>query len=265
MKGRAKTHPMTASQPRLDKRNRRSHSWLAILLSWVAGFVDALGYVTLLHVFTSHMSGNSVAMVALLPQHDWSDAVHRAFPIVFFVIGMFLGAVLERIGCRAGIHRRFALALGIEVVLLIGFIVYGTDLNAPHLSATAPVKFHALIVLLAAAMGIQSATLRRLRGQSVHTTFITGMLLQFSEGAAGLAFEWGERICRRRPLRTGNAKRHLNRMLFYGGIWTSFVIGAACGGYGEHAWQAMGLLAPISILGLIIVYDTIHPVHQPEC
>jgi uncharacterized membrane protein YoaK (UPF0700 family) len=256
---------MTAGRARMDKRNGRNHGWLAILLAWVAGFVDALGYVTLLHVFTSHMSGNSVAMVATLSQHNWSEAVHRAFPILFFVIGLFLAALLERIGCRAGIHRRFSLALGIEAALLIGFVVYGSNPNAPHLSAAAPFKFHALIVLLAMAMGIQSATLRRVHGQSVHTTFITGMLLQFAEGAAGLTMAWCDRMRRRMPLRTGNAKRHLDRMLFYGGIWTSFVIGAVCGGYAEHAWKALALLAPLSILGLIILYDLIRPVHEPEC
>jgi hypothetical protein len=36
--------------------------WLAVRLTITAGWVDAVGYIPLLHLFTAHRSGNSVTM-----------------------------------------------------------------------------------------------------------------------------------------------------------------------------------------------------------
>src|SRR5579885_833441 len=44
--------------------------WLAVALAWVAGFVDVTGYLTLIHIFTSHLSGNSVASPSILPERS---------------------------------------------------------------------------------------------------------------------------------------------------------------------------------------------------
>ena len=253
-------------EPRaIGGRSEEHKAWLALVLSWVAGFVDALGYVTFLHVFTSHMSGNSVAMVAVLPTHDWQEVTHRAFPIFFFVVGVFLGMVLDQAARERGVRRRLSLVLGVEVGLLLGFLLYGHALNPAQLSHASPIRFHTLIVLLALAMGLQSAGLRRYQGRSVHTTFITGMLLHFAEAAADLVLH--------RPRRRQGAgpsedeaprRRHaLRRMAFYGGIWLSFVVGGACGGFGQHVWSVSALIAPLCVLALIIAWDLRSPLDTP--
>ncbi|MDQ2798914.1 MAG: DUF1275 family protein [Armatimonadota bacterium] len=60
---------------------------LGLLLAWVAGGVDATGFLTLAHLFTAHMSGNSVALAVSAAQGHWMEAARRAFPIPLFVVG----------------------------------------------------------------------------------------------------------------------------------------------------------------------------------
>ena len=40
----------------------REKAWVALTLALVGGFVDAVGYITLLGVFIAHMSCNSAAV-----------------------------------------------------------------------------------------------------------------------------------------------------------------------------------------------------------
>ncbi|HEU5396247.1 MAG TPA: DUF1275 family protein, partial [Verrucomicrobiae bacterium] len=75
----------------------REKAWLALLLTWTAGFADAFGYLVLNHIFTSHISGNSVSVGTLVAQHRWKELTMHAFPILFFSGGFFIGVVIEKV------------------------------------------------------------------------------------------------------------------------------------------------------------------------
>jgi uncharacterized membrane protein YoaK (UPF0700 family) len=69
-------------------------------MAWTAGFLDVFGWLTLSHVYTSHMTGNTA----------------------FFAI---------RIATQTGRSRgSFSIALGTEITLLIAFIVTGARYGA---------------------------------------------------------------------------------------------------------------------------------------
>ena len=57
-----------------DQRSRTRHagqeSPIALSLTVVGGFVDAVGYIALFQVFTANMSGNSVHVGMYLGQHE---------------------------------------------------------------------------------------------------------------------------------------------------------------------------------------------------
>jgi uncharacterized membrane protein YoaK (UPF0700 family) len=40
----------------------RANQGLIVLLAFTGGWVDAVGYLVLLHLFTGHMSGNTIAL-----------------------------------------------------------------------------------------------------------------------------------------------------------------------------------------------------------
>ncbi len=243
---------------------RSARAWVAVVLAWVAGFVDVTGYLTLIRVFTSHMSGNSVAMVAYLAQHQWAEAARRAFPIPLFILGIFMGAILGIALARKGYHARLSLTLLIEAGLLLAFMIYGSRVSHAGAVHEIPVwKTYLLTALLAMAMGVQSSALRHVWGRSVHTAYVTGMLTHFTEDAAVLAFRGFDRLKGGRAggKSTSNHPKRLRTMLLYGGIWVAFVLGALCGGFGKQLWGWLALVAPLSVLAVVIFYDLLRPIH----
>lgn len=234
-------------------------AWLALLLCWVAGFADAFGYLALNEIFTAHMSGNSVTTAAAAAQANWTDAAEHGWPILFFAAGFFLGAVLETAGGRLRIRRRFTLALLLETALLAAFFFIGENaVRAANLATAAPATFYLLLALLSVAMGVQSASLSRVRGQSVQTTFVTGMLTQSAQNAGQLLFHAWDHFRGRVTERPGD---DFKRMIFYGSLWLSFALGAVGGAFGEAHWRFSAMLAPLGILGVIILCDLVRPIH----
>jgi uncharacterized membrane protein YoaK (UPF0700 family) len=225
----------------------------------VAGFVDVTGYLTLLHIFTSHLSGNSVAMIADLARHDLSGALRRGFPIPMFVLGVFLCALTGAVLHRHGRRHSLSLALGFEAALLAAFVAchYWLTRDQDLTRLPAP-QFCLLTGLLALAMGVQSAALRRVWGKPVHTTFVTGMLTSFAENAALLLLNR-----RDSPAQPAAAREFRRLLLLDGGIWCAFVFGAACGGFGKLRWDVSALLAPCCVLLLLILSDLLQPLATP--
>ncbi|HVA33334.1 MAG TPA: YoaK family protein, partial [Candidatus Baltobacteraceae bacterium] len=62
--------------------------WVALTLAAIAGGVDGIGYLLLAHIFTSHMSGNTVAMTMYVASRKWSEAWRHIAPIVIFFLGI---------------------------------------------------------------------------------------------------------------------------------------------------------------------------------
>lgn len=242
----------------------REKAWLALLLGWAAGFADAFGYLMLNKVFTSHISGNSVSVGALLALHHWNELAMHACPILFFAAGFFIGAVLEHATRRLHIRRRFAVALAVETALLLAFLLAGRNLvHAQNLPVTEPATFVLLVALLACAMGVQAASLRRVRGQSVHTPFVTGMLMQSVENGVLLLFNGYDRLRNQLSAEAAKTTRDcFGRLIFYGTLWLSFVIGAVCGGFGEVAWHFLAMLVPLAVLIFVMACDVVRPVYD---
>ena len=250
--------PTSSSQVRAT----REGVWLALALAWVAGFVDVTGYLAIVQVFTSHMSGNSVAMMAFLTQHKWSEAFRRAFPIPLFVLGIIGGTALEISMSRRHLRRQLSICLLLEAGLLIAFLICGIKGLRAEASHAIPIRMsYTLTAILALAMGVQTSAMRRVWGRPVHTTFVTGMLTLFAEAATVLLFYGYDGLRKRASTRTNpDRSKQLRRLFFYGGIWVAFVFGAVSGGYGAERWGLFAIFAPLCALVAIILYDLKWPV-----
>jgi uncharacterized membrane protein YoaK (UPF0700 family) len=244
----------------------QGQTWLALLLAWIAGFVDAVGYLALFHLFTAHMSGNSAAFGAELGTGQTAEALRRAFPIPMFVLGIALGTGLTEIALRRGAASPFALALGLEALLLAAFMVCGSLwTRTGEIRVEMGWKFVLLTALPALTMGLQSATLRKVGRASVRTTYISGMLTDMAEEGVTYLFRLADCMQRQAGGRRGAALRAslrepaLRRALLYGSIWGAFACGAVTGGYLLHLWRLWSLALPLCALTLVAVRDWLRP------
>jgi uncharacterized membrane protein YoaK (UPF0700 family) len=154
--------------------SRRS---LAIAAAALAGFVDAVGFLSADRYFVSFMSGNTTRLgVDLVSQPRL--ALIPALLIAGFVFGVFGGALLA---ARAGTSRKFA-TLALVALLLAGAALAGQ----------AGAK-GAMLGVLVVAMGALNNTFQRDGEVSVGLTYMTGALVRFGQGlAAKVAGTGGE-------------------------------------------------------------------------
>lgn len=237
--------------------------WPAILLAWIAGFVDALGYLALSNVFTAHMSGNSASLGANLGRGDWHEVMTRGVAIPPFIVGIALGVLVENLARQGQKSARLAPAFGLELVFLLVYMCID-HLRGPIAVPSGTPVFFVLVALLALAMGVQSATLRRAGSTKVRTTFISGMLTNMTEnGVNYLLSEW--RKWSGRPLdETGPGQPFGLLAVKFGLIFFSFLIGGVCGGFGQAAWGSIALLAPMAGLAILIAEQWMHRPRLPE-
>lgn len=83
----------------------------AIALAGVAGFVDAVGFLTLGGLFTAHMSGNTARLGVVLGRGDLSAAIPIVAAVALFVVGVAIGAVASELAARRGHAATVAVVL----------------------------------------------------------------------------------------------------------------------------------------------------------
>ena len=154
---------------------------IAVAMTWAAGFVDLVGYVSLYGLYTSHMTGNTVAMARHISALQWSGVVRRGWPILTFVFGLMLGAFIYEAERRRQIQIPFPPAIGLEALLIAIFIAAGIGSGFKADIPPQPAgKFFVMVALLAIPMGIQNVVIRKVGGLNVYTTFVTGSLVKFA-------------------------------------------------------------------------------------
>jgi uncharacterized membrane protein YoaK (UPF0700 family) len=237
---------------------------LAVLLTWVGGYVDGVGYLILFDLFTSHQSGNSVVLGVSIGTEHWTEALHRGFVIPMFVTGLAAGTILHHALRQRRIRALLALPLALEAVLLGLFLVCG-GLAIRDGVLEVPAVYYPIAALPALAMGLQNTTLRKVGGVGLRTTFVTGILSGFAEEAVayGLWFRgrqrghgwqrWQILLC------LSPRQASFNHMLLLGGLWLGFLAGAVCGALAKLHWGVFSLLGPIAALVIIILFDLRQP------
>ncbi|MFC3244035.1 YoaK family protein [Gordonia humi] len=80
-------------------QNVRRREWLlAVILSAVAGGLDAIGFLDLGGYFVSFMSGNTTRMSAETVEVGWAVAWHAVGLVGLFFVGAVIGSMIAHIG-----------------------------------------------------------------------------------------------------------------------------------------------------------------------
>jgi uncharacterized membrane protein YoaK (UPF0700 family) len=148
---------------------------LLLLFAGIAGWVDALGFLGLGHVFTSFMSGNVVFLGLALAQGDLGLLERSVTALVTFLVGAALGAwIAGREPFHAAWSGAGTRALAVEWVVLLLLAIGWLLIGIPSRIGSGQLL---LIGLAAFAMGIQGAVVQALTVQGIAAIALTGTLL----------------------------------------------------------------------------------------
>jgi uncharacterized membrane protein YoaK (UPF0700 family) len=141
---------------------------LLIGLTVVTGLVDAVSYLGLGHVFVANMTGNVVFLGFVAGGAADISAALSLVAIASFALGALAGG---RLGWNTSGHRGRLLAVSscIQAAVVAGALLVSLALFGVRDGIAA----HALVLLLAFAMGLQTATARRLGVPDLTTAVLT--------------------------------------------------------------------------------------------
>jgi uncharacterized membrane protein YoaK (UPF0700 family) len=252
--------------PRSKPQSNPSKSAVALLLTFVAGSVDVIGFLTLHHVFSAHVSGTTAHLGIDLAGHEWNEAVIAASVVAAFLLGSVIGRIIIEIGAQASFRRIASVTLAIEALLLAVFVVE-MQTGVPPTGSLAVQRICCLLGALACAMGLQTATLTRIGPLTIHTTFVTGMLNKLSQLISHLLFETYA-LHRASPTQR-NHYLVLRRMsaaqtTFIAGIWFLYLSGAVVGAFLDKHFGPPALYMGVVLLAFAIAVDWIRPLSLEE-
>jgi oxalate decarboxylase len=236
---------------------------VSMLLTWAAGFVDAVGFLALGHIYTANMSGNSIAVGIQTFNRNWPEALIRFWPVAAYVAGLLFCRVLLEFGARRRIRRIATVTLALEI-LLLALVCFG---RAHAVATTLPAAVS--IGFLAVAMGIQNGTLTHFSFVTVHTGFVTGTLVKLAEELARyIGWVWdatGGRHARLRDvMRLSTHQESFGRSVLLAVLWIAYVLGALGGAFGNSLASLRALAVPAVGLAAVICLDLRSPLAVKE-
>jgi uncharacterized membrane protein YoaK (UPF0700 family) len=227
----------TSAPPPSDAEPARGEG---LVLSAVSGAVDGVGYL-LLHVFTAHVTGNTVHGGIALGRGELAEAGRALLAIALFAGGVAAGALLRDALDSRGRRARPAV-LALSAALLGAFALAGRGLG-PASAQRAGLRAVAALAAAAVGIGCHNAVAPRVGGRRVRT-FVTGTIVELVEALAAAR-------------RTSAAPRRaeLHRAVALLAVWLAYLAGAtACAAAALRAGSAAALL-PAGALVLVAVRD----------
>jgi uncharacterized membrane protein YoaK (UPF0700 family) len=190
-------------------------------LTALAGWVDAIGFISLGGFYVSFMSGNTTQLGIGLTRLDAGLVALPAVLLGCFVFGAFMATIVSNAFGRWSLPATLLLeGLLLACALLLFFW------QVPIISATGP---------LTIAMGTQNAALRTERGHRIGGTFVTGTVFGLGEALALWCLGQG-------------GPRPVLRHAFG---WAALAAGAAAGTWAFSAYGLLALTVPAAgVLGL---------------
>ncbi len=222
---------------------------LVLLLGGTAGYLDAVGYLTV-GLFTANMTGNTVLFGIAIGQGHWHAALRGGLAILCFVAGA--------VGSTLLFHRfrRIGSALVLEAAFIAAALAAWIGVGRPYAATISGTEASVLIALLSAAMGVQSGGVRRVGEVRVSTTYVTGTLTTLAvDAATELINRWGARITPQAE--ASISLRKATPLLF--GIWSTYVGGALVGGFAEQQWGFWSVAAPVAAVAMVGGWDLLRP------
>jgi len=142
-----------------------------IALTFTTGLIDAVSFLSLGHVFTANMTGNIVLLGFAVGGATGLSAARSGASLLAFMAGALFGGMINVRHSDWTQMRLLKRAIEIEAVLLL--IATGFAASAGTKTEISPSLTYGLIVLMALAMGVRNAVVRKLAVPDLTTTVLT--------------------------------------------------------------------------------------------
>jgi uncharacterized membrane protein YoaK (UPF0700 family) len=152
----------------------RRRDLLVVVLAFVSGYTDGVGFLALGGAFTSVMTGNMVLLGLNAGAGNLEGVGRAAGAILAFIAGCAIGTHVSGVADKADpvwpvpVNRGLAAELMFVVAATAGWLATGGHPGAV-------VQF-LLLLAFAVALGIQSSTVQRFGVSGLSTTYLTGTL-----------------------------------------------------------------------------------------
>ncbi len=230
---------------------------LAVSLSWIAGYTNALTLLTCAQV-TSHISGTVSQIGVEVAELRWSTSGYLIGLVLVFLLGAFTSGVLTEFGRLRRHQSIYVLPMVVQAAAL-GLFALLVDWQAEAMLDAADAHIW-LTFLPSFAMGLQNATITRISGGVVRTTHVTGVVTDLGLELAKLTFL---RLHRRRPDPRRLAQQRWRTVLL-ASIPASFALGAGLGTLAFDFFEALSMVPAVAFLCFLMVQDLLVPIAPVE-
>jgi uncharacterized membrane protein YoaK (UPF0700 family) len=218
-----------------------------LLLAWTAGCFDAINYM-LFAVFPANMTGNTVLLGIGIGTGQGQHIERSGITLIAYCLGVFIATfIVGRSDQQRPWRPRFSLILGLETLLIIGFVVVRLLWGAT-ISAIIP-----LLILAALAMGIQSVSAFCLGVAGIASTYITGTITTLlMEFATRIRAPFAARISKNSQ-EVPQRRQDGYKMVWQAATWVVYVFGAAIGAVTLTHLPMVAICLPL--IGIALVWS----------
>jgi uncharacterized membrane protein YoaK (UPF0700 family) len=229
--------------------------------------VDIVSYLTVFHLFVAHMTGNTVHLGHNLVIGNWPEAAKAGSVLISFVAGSVIGRSIIEAGARRGLKRVATITLLMESALVL-VVVWSVPLNPANTQVLDLGTVCWILVLLSAAMALQTATLTRIGPLTIHTTFVTGMLNKLAQGISEWLFwlhdEWVRNASWSDLWYRSRQHASLLASTFMFAIWVCYALGSLAGTWMDLRWSTRSLYVPVFLMAVGAAIDQFKPLSIEE-
>lgn len=213
---------------RLTDKNRdhRSNRVLGVVMAFVAGAVNAGGFLAI-QKYTSHMTGIVSAIADDLVISEIKVVLAGLAGLGSFVAGAATTAIFVNWARRQNLHSEYALSLGLEALLLLFFGLLGANLNV-LVEVFVPTTF----LLLCFIMGLQNAIMTKVSRAEIRTTHMTGIVTDIGIELGRLLY-WNKS---KHHTHEQDVRANRTKLYIHLSIFTSFLVGGIVGAYSFKAF-----------------------------
>ena len=219
------------------ERSARAHFHLGIALTFVAGALNAGGFLVI-GQYTSHMTGIVSAAADNLVLGHIALALAGLLSCASFIAGAGSTALSINYARRTARKNPYSAPLLAEAFLLLIFGLVGASLQPQGL-----ISVSLTAILLCYLMGLQNALITKISNSEIRTTHVTGLVTD-------LGIELGKLLYWNRYGRQKNdspVRANRKKLLIYASLALSFFVGGVVGAFG-FKWVGFSSTIPLAVI-----------------